>query len=90
MSLIELSWVLQTCFDVSRAQLVGVLKKILGASNFKIEHGLLVAAATKLYNAGSSDFDDCLIARISEGVGCEKIMTFDRNAAKIAGMILIT
>jgi predicted nucleic-acid-binding protein len=89
-TLIELSWVLQSCFDLSRAQLADVLDKIVRASNFKVEQAQVVAAAIKLYNFGNSDFADCLIARISQNAGCQKIMTFDRNAAKTAGMVLIS
>lgn len=89
-SIIELIWVLQTCFELSRAQLGDLLDRILQASNLKLEQAPLVAAAIKLYRTGNCDFADCLIAKISQSAGCEKIMTFDRNAAKTAGMILIS
>jgi predicted nucleic-acid-binding protein len=35
------------------------------------------------------DFADCLIERSAAAPGCERTMTFDRGAAKNAGMTLL-
>ncbi len=43
----------------------------------------------RVFKAGSADFAECLIERIAASAGCSKTTTFDVDAAKAAGMILI-
>jgi predicted nucleic-acid-binding protein len=45
--------------------------------------------ALRAFEPAQADFADCLLARSAAFAGCEKTMTFDRGAAKSAGMILI-
>jgi predicted nucleic-acid-binding protein len=45
--------------------------------------------ALRLYRIGRSDFADCLIARIGHAWNCDHTVTFDRTAARDAGMQLL-
>lgn len=47
------------------------------------------AAAVRVYRQSKADFADSLIACSAEAAGCTHTMTFDRAAAKSAGMRLL-
>ena len=51
-----------------------------------VEHAEVVLKALRVYAGSKADFADCLIERCAHAAGCDEIMTFDRNAAKTAGM----
>lgn len=42
-----------------------------------------------MFQTADADFADCIIERSAAAMGCEKTMTFDRGAAKGAGMTLV-
>jgi predicted nucleic-acid-binding protein len=88
-SLVELVWVLSSCFELTRAQLVDALDALLRAKELVVERAEVVYRAVDRYRGNSVDFADCLIERSSFSAGCERTMTFDRVAAKHCGMILI-
>ena len=48
-----------------------------------------VLRSLRLFKASSADFADCLIAQAAASAGCDRTMTFDAGAAKVAGMTLI-
>jgi predicted nucleic-acid-binding protein len=54
-----------------------------------IEQASLVERAMQLYRKGNADFADCLIATSAKAAGCSRTLTFDRKAARDAGMELI-
>jgi predicted nucleic-acid-binding protein len=88
-SIVELVWVLESAFSLARTQVVDALVNLTSVDVFKIERVGIVAAAVRSFREGSADFADCLIERSSASAGCEKTVTFDRAAAKTAGMVLI-
>ncbi len=88
-SIVELVWVLESAFSLARAQVVEALANLMSIDVFKIERVGVVAAALRSFREGNADFADCLIERSSANAGCEKTVTFDRAAAKTAGMVLI-
>jgi predicted nucleic-acid-binding protein len=88
-SVIELVWVLGSAFALSREQVAAVLADLMVIDVFKLERVAVVAAAWRMFRDGKADFADCVIERSSTHGGCERTMTFDRAAAKTAGMVLI-
>ena len=89
-SIVELVWVLSASFDLTRSQVAQALDGIMRTKQFKIENADQVIRALRVFKAGKSDFADCLIERSANSAGCEKTITFDVNASKHAGMILIS
>jgi predicted nucleic-acid-binding protein len=87
--IVELVWVLTSCYDLKRDQVVEVLGGTLRTKEFMVDRAEQVAQALRVYKTGSADFADCLIERGATSAGCEKTMTFDSSAAKSAGMTLI-
>lgn len=88
-ALVELVWVLTSCYDLTREQVAQALDALLRAKEIVLNEAEQVAQAVRLFRAASGDFADCLIARAAAAAGCERTMTFDAGAAKGAGMTLI-
>jgi len=88
-SVVELVWVLSSCFDLTRADVVRALEVLLRAKQLAVDQAEQVVRAVRVFAAGSADFADCLIERTAANAGCAKTMTFDIAAAKTAGMTLI-
>lgn len=89
-SIVELVWVLSASFELTRSQVAQALDGIIRTKQFKIENADQVIRALRVFKVGKSDFADCLIERSADSAGCEKTITFDVNASKHAGMILIS
>jgi predicted nucleic-acid-binding protein len=89
-SIVELIWVLQTCYDSSRQTIAQTLGALLQIEELIVERPELIWKALRRFQmAGQSDFADCLIECCAHAAGCEYTATFDKNAAKAAGMKLI-
>lgn len=88
-SVVELVWVLGSCYELQRAQLSDALEGLLRTKEIVLERAETVWKAVRLYRGSSADFADCLIERSAAAAGCACTMTFDRSAAKSCGMSLI-
>ena len=88
-TVIELVWVLASCFDLTRAQIAKALDALLRAKQLVVDQADQVVRALRAYRSSSADFADCLIERIASSAGCAKTVTFDVGAARQAGMTLI-
>lgn len=89
-ALVELVWVLSSCYDLTREQIGQGLEALLHAKELVLDRAEQVSQALRTFRAGSADFAGCLIERTAAAAGCEKTMTFDAGAVKAAGMTLIT
>lgn len=88
-SVVELYWVLTSCYALTGQQVAQALEAILRTKQFLVERADQVMRALRVFGEGKADFADCLIERSASGAGCEETMTFDAGAAKHAGMTLI-
>ncbi|MBW4053264.1 MAG: type II toxin-antitoxin system VapC family toxin [Proteobacteria bacterium] len=89
-ALIELVWVLTSCYELTRDQVAQALDGLLRAKEIVLERAEQVSQALRIFGANGADFADCLIERTAAAAGCGKTMTFDTGAAKLAAMTLIT
>lgn len=89
-SVVELVWVLGASYGLDRTQLADALEALLRTKELMVERAEVVWKAVRGYRDSKADFADCLIACCATTAGCERTMTFDRGAAKHAGMSLIT
>ncbi|MGB9429123.1 MAG: type II toxin-antitoxin system VapC family toxin [Gammaproteobacteria bacterium] len=80
--LAELFWVLTRGYEYPKALLVGVLTKLLTASELEIEDSTNAWTALRAYESGNADFADYLIGLCARSTGCETTYTFDKRAAK--------
>ncbi|MDQ3261318.1 MAG: VapC toxin family PIN domain ribonuclease, partial [Pseudomonadota bacterium] len=52
-SIVELSWVLETAFNLSRSQIAEVFQNFMAVDAFKLERASVVARAVRAYGEGS-------------------------------------
>nr|WP_298412319.1 type II toxin-antitoxin system VapC family toxin [uncultured Halomonas sp.] len=85
-SIVELVWVLQSCYQVTKKEIVNVLDTILRTREVVVEQAEIVWQALRRFANAKADFADCLIERCANAAGCSHMVTFDKQAAKTAGM----
>ncbi|MCS3513258.1 PIN domain-containing protein [Pseudomonas grimontii] len=85
-SVVELVWVLQSCYQSAKNDIVVVLETLLRTRELTIEHAEVIWQALRRFTANNADFADCLTERCAHAAGCEYTATFDLSAAKAAGM----
>lgn len=88
-TLLELVWVLKSAKGLDRAWIAKLLGELLSLEVILIEHPGTVAMALERYRHGNADFADCLIAASAKAAGCSRTVTFDKIAARDAGMELL-
>lgn len=86
--LCELVWVLASpdTYGATREQVATVLDHVLHTKQFEIEHREVAYRALQDYRATGADYADCLVARVAQAFGCTTTYSFDKRAAKLAGM----
>jgi predicted nucleic-acid-binding protein len=88
-TLLELVWVLGSGNRFDRMAIASVLDQMLSREEIAIEQPDCVQHAMLLFRKGRADFADCLIAASAKAAGCSRTVTFDRVAARDAGMRLL-
>lgn len=88
-TIMELYWVLETAYQLTRNQLVQVFQTLIAVDHLKIDRVAAVASAARQYSESKADFADCLIERLASSAGCVRTLTFDKGAAKSTGMVLV-
>lgn len=88
-TLCELAWVLAECYAANRQRIHAVIERLLATRQIRVERADLAWRALRAWGAGAADFSDALISEIVLDNGGEKTVTFDRKAAKLAGMALL-
>ena len=85
-ALVELVWVMQSCYAASKAEIVAILETLLRTRELVIENAGNTAQAVQRYAASKADFADCLIEGTARAAGCLHTVSFDKNAVRSAGM----
>ena len=91
--LVETCWVLRSLFSVEEEELVGTLQDMLNTAQFHFERRDVVMAAIgqrEVSQGRKAGFADLLIAQLAKAAGCTHMVTFDKTAARSAGMRLLT
>jgi predicted nucleic-acid-binding protein len=86
----ELDWVLNNLLKLKKDRVVEIFDTLLASRELVVENAETVRQALHLYRSYNSDFSDCLIAVSAKAAGCSRTVTFDRIAARDAGMELIS
>jgi predicted nucleic-acid-binding protein len=88
-TLVEAVWVLATVYKFDRQRIGDFVDDLLHVREFAVERADLVIRALYLFRHGSAGFSDGLISLVCQSAGCDQVFTFDRKAAKSAGMTLL-
>ena len=88
--LAEFAWALKANYDYEKDRVYAALAIVLGSFNIVVEQEKLIAEALRTGRARGADVADSIIAALALEAGCERIVTFDRSAARgIPGMELL-
>ena len=88
-SVIELVWVLTSCYSASRSEVCSVLETLLRTKELVVAHADIVWQALRVFKGSKADFADCLIERTANEAGCIYTSTFDQSAVRNCGMRLV-
>jgi predicted nucleic-acid-binding protein len=88
--LCEFAWVLAVTYRRPRAEIASQLAGILNAGSLRVEQEGLASAALEQFRTSRADFADCCISALAAAAGCQHTVTFDRAAAKLPGMRLLS
>jgi len=87
-TLVEVVWVLESCYDQSKEGVLDVLHALLTTRQLVVEKADKVYMAMRRFANGNADFSDALITILSEQEGCSRVVTFDKRAVNV-GMELL-
>jgi predicted nucleic-acid-binding protein len=79
--LCELTWVLDSVYELSRDQIAAAIETLCGASNVSVDQEA-VDAGLAMIRAGG-DFADGIIAHAGAWLGGETFVSFDRKAVSL-------
>jgi predicted nucleic-acid-binding protein len=88
-TILELVWVMTSTIGVGRDTVAQILAELLTRETIVVERAETIEKALQSFRRGRADFADCLIAASAKAAGCKQTVTFDRIAARDAGMELI-
>ena len=88
-SLVELVWVLTSCYGSGNGEISSVLENLLHTKHIIVQDTEIVWKALRTFKEGKADFPDCLIKHTAFDAGCSSVVTFDVKAARDSGMSLI-
>lgn len=88
-TLAESVWVLERTYRKPKQEIASFVSGLLEAEQLVLENHDVVAQALRKFDASNADFADCLIERLGHSAGCTRTMTFDLNASKSSGMVLL-
>ncbi|WP_277213803.1 PIN domain-containing protein [Isoptericola croceus] len=87
--LVECWWVLDRAYSYPLDRRRAFVEALLATQELRVEQADTVRAALRRTDDGA-DLADALIAVGAAEAGCDTVMTFDRRAARVAGMTLLT
>ncbi len=87
--LCEVAWVLADCYGADKARIAAVIEGLLGTRQLVVEEAEVVWKALRAWEKSSAGFTDLLLGQVLRAHGCEKIVTFDKAAAKLPDFELL-
>jgi len=88
-AVIEFVWVLSSAYGRGRDDVSRALEDLLRTRELIVERAELVWQALRVYRRTNCDFADTLLERSAAAAECTSTLTFDRGAARDAGMALL-
>ncbi|MDD7973940.1 PIN domain-containing protein [Roseinatronobacter alkalisoli] len=88
--LVELVWVLERAYGYARPDIAVALDGLLSAIELEIEAADDVGQAVERYRNDGFGFADLMIASAAKRAGASELVTFDRKAARLPDVRLLT
>ena len=87
--LVELVWVLERSYKYSRNEITAAVMGLISAAELHVETAQDVAEILPLYQNEGFGFSNLIIRQAAIKNGGRDLQTFDRKAAKLAGVTLL-
>ncbi len=87
--LCELEWVLGSCYDIPRADILATVQNLASLPLFVFEDKASLALALEAYQKGKADFSDYLIGEKARSRGVRTTYTFDRALRDQEGFTVV-
>lgn len=87
--LLETIWVLESAYQIQRADLIETLGELLLMPVLQFEQREAVQAMLAVVADTNLDLPDALIAQSALHMGCDSVLTFDQKAGRGAGSELL-
>jgi predicted nucleic-acid-binding protein len=88
-TVLEFAWIMKSVRRLDRKTIAVTMDKLTMIDSIVVERADIVDEALQRYRNGKAEFADCLIAASGRAAGCSKTVTFDKLAARDAGMELL-
>ena len=88
--LVELVWVLERAYGYERADIAAAFDGLLSATELLIEDADDIGLALELYRNDGFGFADLMIVAAARRAGAVELVTFDRKAARLSGVRLLS
>lgn len=85
----EIEWVLRSVAKRGKAEIINLFKSLLETAEVLIESEDILEQALLSFENSNADFSDCLMIAQYRHMGCNHMATFDRNAVKVEGALLL-
>ena len=86
--MIETEWVLRSSYELSKAETLTVLRRLLEARELNFEDEPAIEEALFHWKDATAGFTDCLIAAHDRRIGCTATATLDAKAARVPGFVV--
>ena len=87
---LELEWVLRSVFKFDKPAVLEALFGLIGSFELGFQSETAVEMALEQFQRGAADFADCLHAALAAQAGEQPLWTFDKAAARVDGVQLLT
>ena len=85
----EIAWVLETSYGADREHVRKAVEGLLVTKQFAVESSELIWKALRAWWGSSADLSDAIIGQVALARGAEKVVTFDKAAAKLPAFELL-
>ncbi|MCP3872208.1 MAG: type II toxin-antitoxin system VapC family toxin [Desulfobacteraceae bacterium] len=79
---LEMIWVLESVYDISRAEVLDAIRDLLLMPIFKFDQQPALQKLVHSAQGNKYDLSDLLIAHSAKVNGCAAVITFDKKASK--------
>ena len=90
LTMLETEWVLRSCAGLDKKTLITTFRMLLEVRDLRIEQEETLEEALYLYENNNADFADCLMTARYTRLGCKAMLTFDRKAASLPGVVAVS
>jgi predicted nucleic-acid-binding protein len=79
---LEMIWVLESVYEVSRAEILDAISDLLLMPVLKFDQHAILQQLIRSAHGNTLVLSDLLIAHAAQTSGCDKVITLDKKAAK--------